>query len=109
MNDLYAIDTAQTGDASELAAALRYLRTTHRLARYCARSDHVAVMQAAAERAAQGQGDIIVTMNDKDVTSDVDLFTLLRKDKVGDTITFTIDRKGATSTVTVTLGQRPQQ
>ena len=55
------------------------------------------------------QGDIIVKVNDQTVTSDVDLFTLLRKDKVGDTITFTIDRKGVASNVTVTLGQRPQQ
>ena len=55
------------------------------------------------------QGDIIVKMNGEDVTSDVDLFTLLRKDKPGDTVVLTIDRDGTTSTVNVTLGQRPQQ
>jgi S1-C subfamily serine protease len=55
------------------------------------------------------QGDIIVKMNGQKVTSDVDLFTLLRKDKVGDTVALTIDRNGTSSTVNVTLGQRPQQ
>ena len=55
------------------------------------------------------QGDVIVKMDGQDVASDVDLFTLLRKDKPGDTIALTVDRDGTTSTVNVTLGQRPQQ
>ena len=55
------------------------------------------------------QGDVIVKIGDKDVASDVDLFTLLRKDKPGDTITLTVDRDGTLATVSVTLGQRPQR
>lgn len=55
------------------------------------------------------QGDVILKINDQDVASDVDLFTLLRKDKPGDTITLTVDRAGTSMTVSVTLGQRPQQ
>jgi serine protease Do len=55
------------------------------------------------------QGDVIVKVDDKDVSSDADLFTLLREHKPGDTITLTVDREGTASTVTVTLGQRPQQ
>ncbi len=52
-------------------------------------------------------GDVITAMDGTPVTSAADLAQAITAHKPGDTVTVTINRHGATSTVKVTLGTRP--
>jgi len=75
------------------------------------RSEGVLVVQvqsgSPAADAGLKQGDVIVQIGDKPVSSQVDLFSYLRGKKPGDKVDVTIVRDGKEQTLTVTLGSRP--
>jgi 2-alkenal reductase len=60
-----------------------------------------------ADKAGIKQGDIVLALNGQDIDLDNTLFSLLRKHNPGDKVKLTVLRAGKTSTVEVTLGQRP--
>lgn len=60
-----------------------------------------------AARVGLQQGDIIVKLDDKEVTESAELLTAIRDKKPGDTVDVTIDRDGVVSVITVTLEERP--
>ena len=62
----------------------------------------------AAERAGIQPKDIIVALEDQEVTSVTTLTRALRAYKAGDTVKLTLIRGGERMTVTVTLDERPQ-
>ena len=62
----------------------------------------------AAERAGIQPKDIIVALEDQEVTSVTTLTRALRAYKAGDTVKLTLIRSGERMTVTVTLDERPQ-
>ena len=62
----------------------------------------------AAERAGIQPKDIIVALEDQEVTSITTLTRALRAYKAGDTVKLTLIRSGERMTVTVTLDERPQ-
>jgi S1-C subfamily serine protease len=64
--------------------------------------------RSPAERAGLRQGDIIVEMRGEEVDGQADLFRLLRRSQVGETVELVIDREGEERTVEVILGERPQ-
>jgi S1-C subfamily serine protease len=53
--------------------------------------------------------DIVVAIEGEPITSQDDLILKVRLYRVGDTITFTVDRAGEEIDLSVTLGQRPPQ
>lgn len=55
------------------------------------------------------QGDIIARVDATTITTDADLYAILRAKKPGDVVSLTFDRNGTEQTVQVTLGERPQQ
>ena len=61
---------------------------------------------SGAEVAGLQQGDVITRMGGKDVSSADDVSAAVADRKPGDTIDITVDRAGATRTVTATIGQR---
>jgi 2-alkenal reductase len=60
-----------------------------------------------ADKAGIKQGDIVLALNGQDIDLDNTLFSLLRKHNPGDKVKLTVLRAGRTSTIDVTLGQRP--
>ena len=61
-----------------------------------------------AEAAGLRQGDVITKADGKTVESADQLVTIIRGHKPGDKLPLTVDRNGTVSTVTVTLGTKPQ-
>jgi S1-C subfamily serine protease len=60
-----------------------------------------------AAKAGIQQGDIIIKVDGKDMVHASDLLVAIRDKKPGDTVQITVDRKGATSTISVKLEERP--
>jgi S1-C subfamily serine protease len=63
---------------------------------------------SAAGSAGLQAGDIIVGIGDKEISSQTDLILAVRLYRVGDSVTFTAIRDGATDDYTVVMGQRPE-
>ncbi|HZQ82731.1 MAG TPA: trypsin-like peptidase domain-containing protein [Gaiellaceae bacterium] len=61
----------------------------------------------AAKKAGLKVGDVIVSLDGTRITNAAQLRTLIAADKVGQTVTLTIQRNGKTETVKATLGNRP--
>lgn len=61
-----------------------------------------------AAKAGLKQGDIIVKVDTTVITTDADLYGILRAKKPGDILSITFDRGGKEQTVKLTLGERPQ-
>lgn len=56
-----------------------------------------------AEKAGVTRGDLVTKVNDTDVSSSSDITTALEKAEVGDTVTFTVSRRGTSKTVSFVL------
>jgi serine protease Do len=63
---------------------------------------------SAAGSAGLQAGDIIVGIGDREISSQTDLILAVRLYRVGDSVTFTAIRDGATDDYTVVMGQRPE-
>lgn len=61
-----------------------------------------------ADKAGLREGDIITEVNEAKIDADHNLSMLLQKYAVGDTVTLTVLRNGATQRIQVTLAERPQ-
>jgi len=67
-----------------------------------------AVVQGSpAEKAGLKRGDIILQINDEEVTGTNTLSKIINNLEVGDKITLKIDRDGKEITVTAVLGEMP--
>jgi len=64
---------------------------------------------SAAGSAGLEAGDIIIQIGDDEITSQSDLILAVRLYRVGEIVTFTVDRNGATMAFDVTMGQRPPE
>jgi len=53
------------------------------------------------------EGDVIVAVDDTEITDPTSLGAAIATYQPGDTITVTVDRSGSTQDVAVTLGARP--
>ena len=62
---------------------------------------------SGAAKAGLQVGDVITKADGKAITSSNDLRSVMQTKKPGDTMTVEVNRNGKTSTVTVTVGQRP--
>jgi S1-C subfamily serine protease len=62
---------------------------------------------SAADHAGIRQGDVIVKVDGKSVTSSEDVINAVRSHAPGDKVTVTVDRKGSQKTFRVTLGTGP--
>jgi S1-C subfamily serine protease len=60
-----------------------------------------------AAKAGIKQGDIIVKVGDREMAESNDLLAAIRDNKPGDKVEVTVDRKGETKVITVTLQERP--
>jgi S1-C subfamily serine protease len=60
-----------------------------------------------ASKAGIQQGDIIVKIDDQDMTESSNLMVAIRDKKPGDTVKVTVDRNGTTQEISVTLEERP--
>ena len=60
-----------------------------------------------ADKAGLQQGDIIVKIDDQDMTESSNLMVAIRDKQPGDTVQVTIDRNGTSQVVSVTLEERP--
>jgi S1-C subfamily serine protease len=67
------------------------------------------VADSPAARAGMRSGDVIVRLDDAQISVVEDLFAELREHKPGETVTLELKRDGATSTVDVTLGDQPER
>lgn len=56
-----------------------------------------------AEKAGVTRGDLVTKVNDTDVSSSSDIATALEKAEVGDTVTFTVSRRGTSKTISFVL------
>lgn len=56
-----------------------------------------------AEKAGVTRGDLVTKVNDTDVSSSLDITTALEKAEVGDTVTFTVSRRGTSKTISFVL------
>ena len=63
----------------------------------------------AAEKAGIRAGDVIVKIDDKDITSMKDLTNAKKDYKAGDTATFTVNRGGETLTLELTFDATPEE
>jgi putative serine protease PepD len=63
------------------------------------------VSGGAAEKAGVRTGDVITALDDRIVTSSVDLTAAVRSTPPGKTVTLTVERGGSSRTVQVTLGE----
>ena len=64
---------------------------------------------SAAGDAGIEAGDVIVDIGNKTVSTQSDLILAVRLYRVGDTVTFTVERDGETLEFDVTMGQRPEE
>ncbi|MGN0499564.1 MAG: S1C family serine protease [Ruminococcus sp.] len=56
-----------------------------------------------AEKAGITRGDLVTQVNDKDVSTSADITSALEKAEVGDTVTFTVNRRGTSKTISFVL------
>ena len=56
-----------------------------------------------AEKAGITRGDLVTKVNDKDVSTSADITSALEKAEVGDTVTFTVNRRGTSKTISFAL------
>lgn len=56
-----------------------------------------------AEKAGVTRGDLVTKVNDTDVSSSSDITSALEKAEVGDTVTFTVSRRGTSKTISFLL------
>ena len=56
-----------------------------------------------AEKAGITRGDLVTKVNDTDVSSSADITSALEKAEVGDTVTFTVSRRGTSKTISFVL------
>lgn len=56
-----------------------------------------------AEKAGVTRGDLVTKVNDTDVSSSSDITATLEKAEVGDTVTFTVSRRGTSKTISFVL------
>lgn len=56
-----------------------------------------------AEKAGVTRGDLVTKVNDTDVSSSSNITTALEKAEVGDTVTFTVSRRGTSKTISFVL------
>lgn len=56
-----------------------------------------------AEKAGVTKGDLVTKVNDTDVSSSSDITAALEKAEVGDTVTFTVSRRGTSKTISFVL------
>ena len=56
-----------------------------------------------AEKAGITRGDLVTQVNDKDVSTSADINSALEKAEVGDTVTFTVNRRGTSKTISFVL------
>lgn len=56
-----------------------------------------------AEKAGVTRGDLVTKVNDTDVSSSSDITSALEKAEVGDTVTFTVSRRGTSKTISFVL------
>lgn len=56
-----------------------------------------------AEKAGVTRGDLVTKVNDTDVLTSEDITTALEKAEVGDTVTFTVSRRGTSKTISFVL------
>lgn len=56
-----------------------------------------------AEKAGVTRGDLVTKVNDTDVSTSEDITTALEKAEVGDTVTFTVSRRGTSKTISFVL------
>jgi putative serine protease PepD len=62
-----------------------------------------------ADRAGLQAGDVVKKVGDKSVSSPADVAQAISGNKPGDKVDVTVERNGSQHTVSVTLGQRPEQ
>jgi serine protease DegQ len=67
------------------------------------------VADSPAARAGMRSGDVIVRLDDAEISVVEDLFAELREHKPGETVTLELKRDGETRTVDVTLGDQPER
>jgi S1-C subfamily serine protease len=67
------------------------------------------VADSPAGRAGMRSGDVIVRLDDAEISVVEDLFAELREHKPGETVTLELKRDGETRTVDVTLGDQPER
>jgi len=67
------------------------------------------VATTPAEKAGLKNGDVILKINEDALSELTPLSQVILKHQVGDTVTLTVDRGGATQTVSVVLGEAPSQ
>ena len=63
------------------------------------------VKDSAADKAGLKAGDLILAVDDTEITSNSDLTDVIARYNAGDTATFTIQRDGSRQSVTVTFGE----
>ena len=56
-----------------------------------------------AEKAGITRGDLVTKVNDTEVSSSADITSALEKAEVGDTVTFTVNRRGTSKTISFAL------
>jgi serine protease Do len=61
-----------------------------------------------AEEAGLRQGDIILELKGQEIGDQADLYRILRRSRVGEEVEVRVDRDGQEETLTVRLGERPQ-
>ncbi|MGI5940190.1 MAG: S1C family serine protease [Thermoleophilia bacterium] len=66
-------------------------------------------LNGPADKAGIKRGDIIFKIGDREMVTSSDLLVAIRDKKPGDRVQVTLDRDGRTSTVTVTLQERPSE
>ena len=59
-----------------------------------------------AEKAGVTRGDLVTKVNDTDVSSSSDITAALEKAEVGDTVTFTVSRRGTSKTISFVLEEK---
>lgn len=63
----------------------------------------------AADKSGLKEGDVITAVGKSAITTNTELSATVNEHKAGDTVDFTVFRKGETLTVTVTLGERTNE
>lgn len=103
----------ETGSARHPYIGIQTVTVTEQLQQRfdLSRADGVLVAGVGSDTPAQEggleQGDIITEIDGEAMKDDTDLFTLLRRRRVGETIEMVVDRQGEEVQVELSLGERP--
>jgi len=71
-------------------------------------TDLAVIPSSPADKAGLAEGDIILKIDGADLTAETSLSSLIRKKKVGDTVTLTVIQDGEEKSIEVTLEEAPQ-